>query len=90
MLQCSDGLSNKMVNIIRRLTDNMKLLLIRILLLSHFFIFFRFYLFYQVYMVLFLFNNAIMYFYCLCLCVLIVCLGMGTLTEVFSMLIPQL
>jgi len=42
------------------------------------------------YMVLFLFNNAIMYFYFLCLCVLIVCLGMDTLTEVFSMLIPQL
>ena len=44
MLQCSDGLSNKMSNIIRRLMDNMKLLLICILrvLLSHSFIFFRF------------------------------------------------
>jgi len=43
VLQCSDGLSNKVSNIIRRLTDNMKLLLICILLLSHSFIFFRFY-----------------------------------------------
>ena len=47
VLQCSDGLSNKASNIIRRLTDNMKLLLICILLLSHSFIFFRFYFFYQ-------------------------------------------
>jgi len=47
VLQCSDGLSNKVSNIIRRLTDNMKLLLICILLLSHSFIFFRFYFFYQ-------------------------------------------
>jgi len=45
VLQCSDGLSNKVSNIIRRLMDNMKLLLICILrvLLSHSFIFFRFY-----------------------------------------------
>jgi len=42
-LQYSDGLSNKVSNIIRRHTDNMKLLLICILLLSHSFIFFRFY-----------------------------------------------
>jgi hypothetical protein len=35
VLQCSDGLSNKVSNIIRRLMDNMKLLLICILLLSH-------------------------------------------------------
>jgi len=33
-LQCSDGLSNKVSNIIRRLMDNMKLLLICILLFS--------------------------------------------------------
>jgi hypothetical protein len=48
VLQCSDGLSNKVSNIIRRLVDNMKLLLIYILrvLLSHSFIFFKFY-FYQ-------------------------------------------
>ena len=43
VLQCSDVLSNKVSNIIRRHTDNMKLLLICILLLSHSFIFFRFY-----------------------------------------------
>jgi len=35
VLQCSDGLSNKVSNIIRRLMDNIKLLLICILLLSH-------------------------------------------------------
>ena len=48
VLQCSDDLSNKVSNIIRRLMDNMKLLLLCILrvLLSHSFIFFRFY-FYQ-------------------------------------------
>jgi len=50
--------------IIRRLMDNMKLLLICILrvLLSHSFIFFRFYFFINVYMVLFLFNNVIYVF----------------------------
>jgi hypothetical protein len=60
VLQCSDGLSNKVSNIIRRLMDNMKLLLICIsqVLLSHSFIFFRFY-FINVYMVLFLFDNVI-------------------------------
>ena len=35
VLQRSDGLSNKVSNIIRRLKDNMKLLLLCILLLSH-------------------------------------------------------
>jgi hypothetical protein len=61
VLQCSDGLSNKVSNIIRRLMDNMKLLLVCILrvLLSQYFIFFRFYFFINVYMVLFLFNNVI-------------------------------
>jgi hypothetical protein len=39
VLQCSDGLSTKLSNIIRRLMDNRKLLLICILLLSHSFIF---------------------------------------------------
>jgi len=45
VLQCSDDLKNKESSIIRRLMDNMKLLLIYILrvLLSHSFIFFRFY-----------------------------------------------
>jgi len=56
-LQCSDGLSNKVSNIIRRLMDNMKLLLVctlRVLLSQYFFI--------NVYMVLFLFNNVIYVF----------------------------
>ena len=44
VFQYSDGLSNKVSNIIRRHIDNMKLLLTRILLLPHSFIFFRFYL----------------------------------------------
>ena len=43
VLQCSDGLSNKVSNIIRRLVDNMKLLLICVLLLPYSFIFFTFY-----------------------------------------------
>ena len=43
VLQCSDGLSIKVSNIIRRLMDNVKLLFICILLLSHSFIFFSFY-----------------------------------------------
>ena len=66
VLQCSDGLSNKVSNIIRILMDNMKLLPICILrvLLSRSFIFFRFYFFINVYMVLFLFNNVIYVFYC--------------------------
>ena len=64
------------MNIIRRHIENMKLLLICILLLSHPVILFRF-LFYQ-YMVVFLFNTVIyvfllkefMYSYC-CLCTFI-------------------
>ena len=47
VLQYSDGLSNKVPNIIRRHIDNMKLLLICILLLSHSLIFFKFCFFYQ-------------------------------------------
>jgi hypothetical protein len=57
VLQCSDGLSNKVSNIIRRLTDNIKLLLIcilRVLLSQYFFI--------NVYMGLFLFNNVMYVF----------------------------
>ena len=57
VLQCSDGLSNKVSNIIRRLMDNKKLLLICILLLSHSVIFFSSN-FINVYMVLFLFDNV--------------------------------
>jgi len=41
VLQCGDGLSSKVSNIIRKHIDNMKLLLIYILLLSHSFVFFR-------------------------------------------------
>jgi len=52
LLQCSDGLSDKVSNIIRRLMDNMKLLLICI---SQYITIF----FINVYMVLFLFNNVI-------------------------------
>jgi len=60
MLQCNDGTSNKVSNIIRRHIDNRKLLLKCLLLLSHSVIFFRF-LFYQ-YMVVFLFNTVIYIF----------------------------
>jgi len=74
VLQCSDGLSNKVCNISRRHIDNMKLLLICILILSHSFIFFRFYYLFNVYMVVFLFNTVIYVFLLLCLCTLIVCL----------------
>ena len=49
VLQCSDGLSNKVSNIIRRLMDNMKLLVICILLLSHSFIFFTFNFYQSIY-----------------------------------------
>jgi len=42
VLRCSDGLSDKVSNIMS-IRDTMKLLLICILLLSHSFIFFRFY-----------------------------------------------
>jgi hypothetical protein len=78
VLQCSDGLGNKVSNIIGRLIDNMKLLLICTLLLSHSFIFFRFYFFMNVYKVLFLLNIVI-YVFLLSYCMLC----MATLTEVF-------
>ena len=64
VLQCSDGLSNKVSNIIRRHIDNMKLLLIYSL--GSIFI--------HVYLVVFLFNIEIYVFLLLCLCILIVCL----------------
>ena len=60
VLQCNDGTSNKVSNIIRRHIDNRKLLLICILLLSHSLIFFRL-IFYQ-YMVAFLSNTVIYVF----------------------------
>ena len=74
VLQCSDGLRNKVSNIIRRRVDNKKLLLVCILLLPHSFIFSRFYFFINVYMVVFLFDTVIYLFLLLCLCILIVCL----------------
>jgi len=43
VLQCNDGTSNKVSNIIRRRIENMKLLLACILLLSHSLIFFSFF-----------------------------------------------
>ena len=77
VLQCSDGPSNRVSNIIRRHTDNRKLLFICILILSHSLIFFRFY-FYQ-YVIVFLFNTVIYVFLLLDLCIL----RRATLTEVF-------
>jgi len=84
VFQCSDGLSNKVSNIIRRLMDHMKLLLI----CTYFTVITSFHIlqvlfFITVYMVLFLFNNVIYVFLFLLLCILIVCLCMATLTEVF-------
>jgi hypothetical protein len=88
VLQCIVGLRNKVSSVIRRHTDNMGLLLVYNLLLSHSFIF-------NVYMVVFLFNNIIYVSLLLCL---IVCLcihfmfmylhhaswhSSATLTEVF-------
>ena len=92
MLQCNDGTSNKVANIIIRLIDNRKLLLICILILLHYLIFFRF-LFYK-YMAVFLFNTAIysflleeaMYSYC-CLCILIVSLCILIVVYVFLLLV---
>ena len=60
VLQCSDGTSNKVTNIIKIHIDNRGLLLICILLLSHSLKFFRFIL-YQ-YMVVFRFNTVIYVF----------------------------
>jgi hypothetical protein len=68
--QVEMGLVMKVSNIIRRHTDNRKLLLICILLLSHSFIFLGS-IFYQ-YMVVFLFNTVICVFLLLGLCILIV------------------
>jgi len=65
VLHCSDGLSNKVSNIIRRHIDSMKLPIIYSLG-TIFFI--------TLYMVVFLFNTVIYAFLLLCLCILIVCL----------------
>jgi hypothetical protein len=68
VLQCSDGLSNKVSNIIRRHIDNTKLLLICILLLLHSLgsIFIM-----HIYMVVFLYNTVIYVFLLLCQCILV-------------------
>jgi hypothetical protein len=61
VLQCSDDTNTKVPNIIRRHIDNRELLLICILLLSHYLIFFRFIV--HQYMVVFLFNTVIYVFF---------------------------
>ena len=65
VLQCSDGRSNKVSNIIRRRIDNIKLLIIYSLG-SIFFI--------DLYILVFLFNTLIFVFLLSCLFILIVCL----------------
>jgi len=50
VLQCKDGTSNKVSNIIIRLIDNRKLLLICILLLLHTLMFFRFLFFIKIWL----------------------------------------
>jgi hypothetical protein len=88
VLQCSDGPSNKVSNIIRRHIDNRKLLLICILLLSHSFTFFTSY-FYQ-YKVVFLFNTVIYVFLLLGLCILIVRLRWLRFFRAFSSVVRQM
>ena len=78
----------KVSNIIISLMDNIKLLLIFILLLSHSFLFFTFYSLINICMVLFLFNNVCifivmtMYSYCMFM--------YGYPDLGFSVLFPQL
>jgi hypothetical protein len=43
VLQCIDGLSNKVSNIIRRLMDDMKLLLIPLAYTTHVYVFYEYY-----------------------------------------------
>ena len=78
----------KVSNIIRRHTDNRKMLLICISLLSHSFIFFRSY-FYQ-YMVVFLFNTVIYVFLLLGLRILIVRLPWLRVFRAFSSVVRQM
>jgi len=70
VLQCSDGPSNKVSNIITRHTDNRKLLLICICC-YHILPYSLGSIFYQ-YMIVFLFNTVIYMFLLLGLCILIV------------------
>ena len=75
VLQCNDGTSNKVPNIIKRHIDDRKLLLISILLLSHSLIFFKF-LFYKNMVVIYVFLlEEAMYSYCyLCILIVSVCI----------------
>jgi hypothetical protein len=70
VLQCSDGLSNKATNIIRRQYEVAAFMYFTVVT---FFRIFRCYYFINVYMVVFLFNIVI-YIFLLYLCILIVCL----------------
>jgi hypothetical protein len=88
VLQCSDGPSNKVSNVIRRHTGNRKFLLICILLLADSFIFFRFY-FYP-YMFVFLFNTVIYVFLLLGLCILVVQLHLLRVFHAFSSVVMQM
>jgi hypothetical protein len=78
----------KVSNIIRKHTNNRRLLLICILLLSHSFIFFRFY-FLSIYG-LFLFNYVIYVFLLLGLCILIVRLPWLRFFHAFSSVVRQM
>jgi hypothetical protein len=85
VLQCNDGTSNKVSNIIIRHIDNWKLLLICILLLLHSLIYFRF-IFYKNMVVIYVFSfEEAMYSYCY-LCILIVSLCYGSLCVVYVFL----
>jgi hypothetical protein len=84
VLQCSVGLRNKVSDIIRRHTDNMGLLLIYILVLSHSFIF-------NIYMIVFLFDTVIYVFLLLCLIVRLCtyyCMFMYSLHVYVSLRLP--
>ena len=95
VLQCKDGTSNKVSNIIIRHIDNRKLLLICILLLLHSLIIFNVPFFYKNMVVIYVFLlEEAMYCYCYlcilivslcysCLCFVYVFLDAATLTEVF-------
>jgi len=71
VLQCNNGTSNKVSHIIRRHTDNRKLLLTYIFCYYHILSYSLGSIFYQ-YMVVFLFNTVIYVFLLLGLCILIV------------------
>jgi len=75
VLQCNDGTSNKVSNIIIRHIDNRKLLLICILLLSHSLIFCSF-LFYKNMVVIYvlLLEEAMYSYYCLCILIVSICI----------------